>query len=101
MSMTLLSPAEPRLGVASVIHFAPSRRQSIDLGGLGLLRDRLHVRLDEHVAEHLFRDTEAALEAGHARRVELDLADDVIALEVTLDRVGEAPPAPVVGLRDF
>jgi hypothetical protein len=53
------------------------------------------------VTDDFLRNAEAALQVRHLRRVKLDLADDVVALEVPVDRVRQAAPSPEVHIDDL
>jgi hypothetical protein len=53
------------------------------------------------MTDDFLRDAEAAFQVRYLDGVQLYLTDDVVAFEVALDRVGEAPPAPVVDVYDL
>jgi hypothetical protein len=57
--------------------------------------------LDDEVTQDLFRDPKGALELADPARVEADLMEDVVAVEVASNRVGEPSTAPVVDVNNL
>src|SRR5581483_9046580 len=77
---------------------APALRIGLALGARAVDDFLLLVDADDHVADHLVHDAQPAIELLHQLAAAVDDLEDVHALFLVRDLVGETLAAPVLGL---